>query len=462
VGVPESVTPTIADGARHDEWVADALPTPAYSRPMSTRSADLGDGATPSTSTRRRFALLSGPASLVARLRSSEYLVVGATRRFRAIQRRRIVGASRIGYVVIVLGAAFDTVALLGLQTGYSNIALGLSVVTAVSAIVAWWFLPGRLRRRPELVAWIVTMGVAVSTVATGLAVPVLAVQTAGYLLVLPGLVALMLPWRTVIHVRWLLAYAVAAAGYLAVDWTGSFNAQERGDLVVVLLVALGASLAGHILLMRSQIRSFVQLESIRHLRRQSDTDRAALEVAHHALELTARTDPLTGAGNRRRLDEDLRAVRAHISRSGFVYGLMEIDLDRFKAVNDVLGHGAGDDVLQRTVAVIQGGLRAEDALYRLGGEEFLVIVSVPTVEALTAAAERVRTIVVGLGIVHPANPPIGVVSVSIGATLIGRGELGLSDDEWLGAADTALYAAKAGGRNQVRIGAHTDLAATA
>ena len=145
-----------------------------------------------------------------------------------------------------------------------------------------------------------------------------------------------------------------------------------------MLLVALGASLAGHFMLTRSQIRSFAQIEHIRTLRRQSDTDRTALEVAHHALELTARTDPLTGAGNRRRLDEDLRAVRAHISRSNFVYGLLEIDLDHFKAVNDVLGHGAGDLVLQQTVTAIQNGLRAEDALYRLGGEEFLVIVSVP------------------------------------------------------------------------------------
>jgi diguanylate cyclase (GGDEF)-like protein len=429
---------------------------------MPTHAAEFDDDGIAVGSKRRWFAPLRTLASLGDRIRTSEYIVVGGSRRFRAVQRRRTTSASRIGYVVIVVGAAFDTIALLGLQTGDSGVALALSVVTGAMAVAALCLLPGRLRRHPEPVAWIVTMGVTVSTVATGLAVPILAVQTAGYLLVLPGLVALMLPWRTVTHLRWLLAYAAVAAGYMAFDWTGSFNAEERGDLVVVLLVALGASLAGHVMLARSQIRGFVQLESIRHLRRQSDTDRTALEVAHHALELTARTDPLTGAGNRRRLDEDLRAVRAHISRSGFVYGLLEIDLDHFKAVNDMLGHGAGDDVLQRTVTAIQNGLRAEDALYRLGGEEFLVIVSVPTVASLATAAERVRALVVDLAIPHPGNPPLGVVSVSIGATLIGMDELGLSDDEWLGAADAALYAAKAGGRNQVRIGSHVDLAATA
>ena len=70
------------------------------------------------------------------------------------------------------MGAVFDTVALLGLQTGHPEVALVLSVVTGALAVAAWWLLPGVLRRHPEPVAWIVTMGVAISTVATGLAVP--------------------------------------------------------------------------------------------------------------------------------------------------------------------------------------------------------------------------------------------------------------------------------------------------
>jgi predicted signal transduction protein with EAL and GGDEF domain len=336
---------------------------------VTSQESALGDRGLASGPTSERLRLRKTLATLGARIRTSEYHVVGDSPRFRAVQRRRTRSASRIGFLVIIAAVGFDAFALLGLQTGHPEVALGLSLITVALAIAGWWLLPGRFRHYPEPVAWVVTMGVAVTTVATGLAVPVLAVQTAGYLLVMPGLLALMLPWRTVTHVRWLLAYAVVAVGYLAVDWTGSFSADERSDLVVVLLVAIGASLAGHVLLTRSQIRSFAQLESIRTLRRQSDTDRAALELAHHALELTARTDPLTGAGNRRRLEEDLRAVRAHISRSNFVYGLMEIDLDHFKAVNDLLGHGAGDEVLQQVVRAIQNGLRAEDALYRLGGE---------------------------------------------------------------------------------------------
>ncbi len=172
---------------------------------------------------------------------------------------------------------------------------------------------------------------------------------------------------------------------------------------------------------------------------------------AHHALELTARTDALTGARNRRRLDEDLRAVRAHIDRSGMRYGLLMIDLDHFKEVNDRRGHLAGDEVLRQVVEAIEGSVRADDGVYRYGGEEFLAIMSVPTREALLRAAARLQVVVTGLGIEHPDNQPWGLVSVSIGASLIGPFNLDLSTDAWIAQTDEALYAAKRHGRNCVR-----------
>jgi diguanylate cyclase (GGDEF) domain len=135
-------------------------------------------------------------------------------------------------------------------------------------------------------------------------------------------------------------------------------------------------------------------------------------------------------------------------------YGLLMIDLDRFKAVNDRRGHIAGDDVLRRVTAAIRGSLRADDAVYRYGGEEFVAILAVPTADRLLSAAERLRTVVTGLAIEHVDNPPWGVVSISIGVTLIGRFNLDLTADQWLGQSDAALYAAKEGGRNQVRLAA--------
>ena len=400
-----------------------------------------------------RFAALTvALRTLPRRVRESEYEQVGRSPRFRAIQRRRVRSACRVGFLVAAAAVGFDLVALFGIQGGQTEIAVVLSVGTVALSLGAWFLLTRGLRRYPELAAWVVTIGLTITTVATGVAVPSLAVQTAGYLLVIPGLVALVLPWRTRTHVTWLLAYTVIAVSFFTLDPNGAFAASERSDLVVVLLVALGASLAGHVLLQRSQIRSFAQLESIRVLQRRAADDMVELERVHHALELTARTDPLTGAGNRRRLDEDLRAVRAHINRSNFTYGLVEIDLDRFKQINDIRGHGAGDEVLCQVVAAIQGALRANDAVYRLGGEEFLVVLSVPTIDGLAAATERLRTSVIALGIDHPANPPHPYVTVSMGGSLIGQPDLALTDEQWLHRIDEALYRAKANGRNRVEL----------
>ena len=289
----------------------------------------------------RVLAVLAELRAFRERVLGTEYLSVGQGRRFRAIQRRRTRTASRAGSVVIVAAVGFDAAALIGLDAEATRIATGLDAVVMLVALTSWWLLPRTLRHHPEVVAWVVMTGLTASIIVTGLAEPRLTVQTAGYLLVLPGLIALVLPWRTVVHLRWLLGFSVLSAVYLATG-TQRFSPDERGDLAVVLFVAVGASLAGHLLLHRVQIRSFAQLEHIRALRRRASTDMAELERVHHALELTARVDPLTGVGNRRRLDEDLRAVRAHIDRSGMTYGLMEIDLDHFKAINDTRGISRG------------------------------------------------------------------------------------------------------------------------
>ncbi len=398
----------------------------------------------------RVHAVLAELRAFRDRVLGTEYLSVGQGRRFRAIQRRRTRAASRAGSLVIVAAVGFDAAALIGLDQEATRIATGLDAVVMLVALMSWWLLPRTLRHRPEVVAWVVMTGLTASIIATGLAEPRLTVQTAGYLLVLPGLIALVLPWRTIVHLRWLLGFSILSAVYLATG-THRFSSDERGDLTVVLFVAVGASLAGHLLLHRVQVRSFAQLEHIKALRRRASTDMVELERVHRALEFAARVDPLTGAGNRRRLDEDLRAARGHIGRSGMTYGLMEIDLDHFKAINDTRGHLAGDDVLRRAVDAMAGTLRATDAVYRFGGEEFVVILPVSNKDELLTAAERLRSVVAGLGIDHPGNPGHDVVSISIGTTLVGAFNLGLTNDEWFGLTDRALYAAKSAGRNRVR-----------
>ena len=297
--------------------------------------------------------------------------------------------------------------------------------------------------------AGVAATGLAISTVTTGTLVPSLAIQTIGYLVLVPGLVALLIPWRTRTHLRWLLSYAAIGIGYFTLGHLAR-SAEQRADLVVVLAVALGASLSGHVMLQAAQIRNFSQLGRIGSLRRKTESNMVELERLHHALELTARTDPLTGIGNRRRLAEDLRAVRAHIDRSGFTYGIAEIDLDHFKAINDTFGHAAGDDVLRGVAQAIERSLRSQDVIYRLGGEEFLVLLHVPNEEALSTAAERLRAVVSDLAFDHGDTETHGRVSVSIGATFIGPADLDQSDDEWIARADAALYEAKSAGRNRV------------
>jgi diguanylate cyclase (GGDEF)-like protein len=388
---------------------------------------------------------------LLARIRASEYVTVGAGRRFRAIQRRRTRTASRAGFLVVAAAVVLDAVVLLGQSSDNIQTAIALDVAVMIGALGAWWLLPRQLYHRPEAAASVVMLGIVVSTVVSGTVAPGVAVQSFGYLLLLPSLIALVLPWRTIVHMRWLLVFTAVASTYLLWGMGQRFAAAERGELMVVLCVSIGTSLIGHGLLQRGQIRSFAQMQRIHALRRRTEADHRELERLHHELERTARIDPLTGAGNRRRLHEDLLVVRSHIDRSGSTYGLMEIDLDHFKGINDRLGHLAGDDVLRRVVEAVQAATRARDSVYRYGGEEFVVLLPMADRAQLLAAAERLRTAVLDLGIEHPDNAALGVVTVSIGATLIDDDSLDLTDEQWFYVVDRAMYAAKAGGRNQVR-----------
>ncbi len=398
----------------------------------------------------RLNAALAEIRSLTARLRASEYVTVGSSPWYRAAQRRRTRTAARAGFLVIAAAIGIDSLNLLTITSADTTAALAMNGALLILALGGWWLLPRQLRKVPDAAAWLVAYAAVVSTATTGLTLPALMIQTTAYLVLLPSLVALVLPWSTVQHLRWMFAFTVTAMAFLVVMPESYLVAGHRADIATVLVVALGASLVGHLLLQRAQIRSFTQVKEIRALHRQADKAMAELERTHRALEATSRIDPLTGAGNRRRLDEDLRAVRAHIVRSGMVYGVLEVDLDRFKGINDTFGHLAGDDVLRRVVEAIQGTLRGTDAIYRYGGDEFVVILPVPGREALLIAAERIRKVVLDLVIEHPANTDIGIVSVSIGATLIGAFNVQMTDDGWFALTDDALYEAKRSGRNRV------------
>lgn len=395
-------------------------------------------------------ARFEAPRGLLARIRSSEYITVGASARFKAQQRARTRTASRLGFLIIGAAAILDGIVVFDPHLAGSLVLVALNGAVALMAVAGWATLKGRLRHYPEPAAFMITLVLAAATAATGIVIPGLAVESVGYLLVFPGLIALILPWQTRTHVRWLIAYAVIALGFVTYETDARLSTDERGDLVVVALIALFASFAGHVLLQRAQIRNFSQVQNIRALHRRAAADMQELARVHQALETTARTDQLTGAANRVRMVEDLRARRSRLERAGATYGLLTFDLDRFKLINDTMGHLAGDDVLRRVVAAARATLRPSDGIYRFGGEEFLVMLEVSDADGLADAAERLRAGVQGLAIQHPKNVPYGVVTISLGAVLLGAGDLAQSDDDWFARADAALYRAKEGGRNRV------------
>lgn len=161
-----------------------------------------------------------------------------------------------------------------------------------------------------------------------------------------------------------------------------------------------------------------------------------------------ARVDPLTQVGNRLAMDEDLRALFVQVKRYNQRVAVAMADIDHFKAYNDQFGHLGGDTVLQRVAQRMRDELRQSDAVYRYGGEEFVVVLREQSVSVGANAADRVRVAVERMGIPAPGG---GVVTVSFGVSAIDVAHDRSADDA-LRRADAALYQAKLGGRNRVVI----------
>ncbi len=174
-------------------------------------------------------------------------------------------------------------------------------------------------------------------------------------------------------------------------------------------------------------------------------------------LEEVASTDAKTGLLNAAAWQEQaVRSVR-RTQRAGTTAAVLILDLDHFKAVNDRHGHLAGDDVLAAVATELRAGVRGQDLVGRFGGEEFVVLLAdLPDGAAacveLHAVAERLRRRVAGLRVpvvTAEGGVPIAGLSISVGGACVPAGA-GL--EQVLSVADTALYAAKRGGRNLVRI----------
>lgn len=157
---------------------------------------------------------------------------------------------------------------------------------------------------------------------------------------------------------------------------------------------------------------------------------------------LLSSKDGLTGAGNRRALDEKLAQSIIAYGRNKTDICLLILDLDNFKIINDKLGHGMGDHILRSITEIIQVRIRATDNLYRYGGDEFVILTTGADLLTAMSLAEDIRARVENDGMIHDSK-----VSLSLGVAQYLEGQ---SVKQWLEAADTALLKAKREGRNKV------------
>lgn len=174
--------------------------------------------------------------------------------------------------------------------------------------------------------------------------------------------------------------------------------------------------------------------------------DLAHMVVREMELRRVATTDVLTGALNRRMSLRMMSLEAGRSARTGEPFSFAMVDLDRFKRINDTWGHDAGDLVLSATARTCREVLRAEDTLFRLGGEEFGILFVGADLAHAAEAAERVR------GYLASRQVVVGDDSVSVTAS-IGVAQHDPADAgpaALVARADKALYAAKAGGRNRV------------
>lgn len=172
----------------------------------------------------------------------------------------------------------------------------------------------------------------------------------------------------------------------------------------------------------------------------------------HERLKLVGLTDPLTGVNNRRYFETRFQGEISHARRHRQPLACMFLDIDKFKRINDSLGHLAGDEVLRHVAKLIKLQLRGNDVIARFGGEEFVVLLPQTAAGPACEIAERIRAALAAQTIEALPGKSLSV-TISIGVAML-RADNAENDQtsgqKLIGSADAALYLAKEGGRNRV------------
>lgn len=167
--------------------------------------------------------------------------------------------------------------------------------------------------------------------------------------------------------------------------------------------------------------------------------------MLYREAQLAALTDALTGAANKRAMDYQLQRDLSIANRYRQDLTFLLVDIDHFKRINDTHGHASGDEVLKAVVARISKCCRASDTVFRMGGEEFGIILAKATHDEALTIAERMRSVVAAEPFVHGGKSI--AVTISIGCANYLESE---SSQALIARADAALYKAKGNGRNRI------------
>ncbi len=393
-------------------------------------------------------------------------------RRLRAVYRRELQESVLFSALAVTAGIAVTTViaCLVAPSAAPAEILLATPLVLAGLGVART--VSCRFRRYAVQLGMLVGLLPFLSTATATILVPGSEPLSLGALGVMPLTFAVYVPLERRPHLVWLILADAIFFGVIGIFSNVLVLSGEVLALAFTAALAFGLSLGANEIQLRRRQQMNRQLLAVRglygrmkehelDLRRQDEflfmqqetlvVQQAELLRLNEELETIARLDALTGLGNRLRLNEDLAQTAARIERSGGTVGLLLMDLDRFKRLNDTMGHLAGDAALRGVADVLRKTSRLGDGLYRYGGEEFLVVLHDCDGNALRAAGQRYISAIAAAGMPHPDNPPWNLVTASAGARELSQ-ENCTDIDSALHDADEALYVAKASGRNRLEI----------
>jgi diguanylate cyclase (GGDEF)-like protein len=393
-------------------------------------------------------------------------------RRLRAVYRRELQESVFFSALVVATMIAGATAIMCVVMPSVALAEAALNVPLVAAALVTAYVSRCRGRRYIVPLGMVLGLLPIVSSLDSIVLSPGSEPLALGTLGLIPLAFAIFLPLERRQHLSWLAAANVLFFGCFLAAGLGASWQNELTALAASASLASALSLGANEIQLRRRRQMNGQILAVRRLygrmkeheldlRRQDEflfmqqetlvVQQAELLRLNEELESIARLDALTGLGNRLRLNEDLAQIAGRIERNGGTAGLLLMDLDRFKRLNDTLGHLAGDAALRGVAAVLKHTSRVGDGLYRYGGEEFLIILHDADETVLKIAGQRYLNAIQAAGMAHGDNHPWGVVTASAGATELSQRNC-LDVDGALHLADEALYRAKDRGRNRCEV----------